>query len=68
MPKHFQLFTSVAERKGSNPRPCQARHRDGNIRRNACPRSVAPRKASLLPLAGTWDSVSGVQSLSEDER
>jgi hypothetical protein len=36
MPKHFQLFTSAAERKGSNPRPCQARHRDGNLRRNAC--------------------------------
>jgi hypothetical protein len=38
MPKHFQLFTSAAERKGSNPRPCQARHRDGNLRRHASQR------------------------------
>jgi hypothetical protein len=68
MPKHFQLFTSAAERKGSNPRPCQARHRDGNIRRNACPRSVAPQTASLLPPGGFGDSVSNVRILSEDER
>jgi hypothetical protein len=68
MHKHYQLFTSTVERQGFAPVACRTRHRNGNTWPHAHPRSAAPRMASLLPLAGTWDSVSDVRRLSDDDR